>query len=177
MATKTNTVTTSVVVQFTTGEGEAVLVAEVDDREAVDGGLNGGKTSFLPGDSVYILRYRSKNVIMDSEQASLGSLSGGSSTTVDKEEDVTFAGETEASLRYPVSGGFSYEWIGNSPGAITLVGETKLKIPDAEPGVYPVGVAKVKYTSTAEVFQLSHGALAIPEYSIVVFFAGHVGAV
>lgn len=170
-----NTVTTSIVVQFTKADGtDGTLVVEVDDRETADGGLNGGKTSFLPGDTVKLLRYKSSNVTIDAEMSSLGSLIAGGSVSLVKEEDVTFAGETEASVRYPIVSMLSHEWIGTNPGSISVVGETTLRIPEPAAGSYAVGFARVKYTTSATILTLTHSKPAgVSEYGIVVFVAGH----
>lgn len=168
-----NTVTTSIVVQFSTTEGEGVLLVEVDDRETADGGLNGGKTSFLPGDTVFLLMYKTSNVVIDAAVTSLGSLSPGTTITIAKTEDIIFANEQEASTRYPVVSGFTYEWIGADNGAVSLVGETSLRIPAPATGTYTAGVCRINYNTTAQVYTLAHSAETYPEYSIVVLFVGH----
>ncbi len=169
-----STVTTSIVVQFTQADGASgVLVVEVDDREAAEGGLNGGKTSFMPGDTVKLLRYKSSNVTIDAEEVSLGSLGAGASVVVSKTEDVTFAGETEASVRYPITSGFSYSWIGRDNGVVSVVGETTLRVPEPATGEYVVGIARVTYNTTGTVLTLTHSDPGLSEYGIVVFVAGH----
>lgn len=168
-----NTITTSIVVQFTKGDSGGAFTVEVDDRSATDGGLNGGKTSFLPGDTVYLLAYKTTSVIVDAAVASLGSLVKTGTATIVKNEDITFAGETTANLRYPVSSGFSYEWIGNSLGVLSLADQTQVQVPAPPAGAYAVGVARCTYTAQADIYRLSHSALAYSDYSIVAFFAGH----
>ena len=49
MATKK--ITTSFTVTFSSSSSDGILIAEVDEREVADGGLN-TKTSFAPGDAV-----------------------------------------------------------------------------------------------------------------------------
>lgn len=169
-----NTVTTSIVVQFTQADGTSgTLVVEVDDRATTEGGLNGGKTSFMPGDTVRLLRYKSSNVTIDAQETSLGSLSDGTSIVLSKSEDVTFANETEASVRYPITSGFTYSWVGKDNGTISVVGETTLRIPAPATGSYAVGIAKVTYNTTATIVTLTHNDPGISEYGIVVFVAGH----
>jgi len=169
-----NTVTTSIVVQFTQADGTSgTLVMEVDDRATADGGLNGGKTSFMPGDTVWLLRYKSSNVVLDAQETSLGSLAEGAAVVVSKTEDVTFAGETEASVRYPITSGFTYTWVGKDNGTISVIGETTLRIPEPAAGSYAVGIAKVTYNTTATVVTLTHSDPGLPDYGIVVFVAGH----
>jgi|PlaIllAssembly_1097288.scaffolds.fasta_scaffold00090_8 hypothetical protein len=168
-----NVVTTSIVVQFSTGAAaQGLLLVEVDDRDPAAGGLNGGKTSFAPGDPVNLLLYKTANVTLNAAIVSLGSIAAGTSVTVAKEEDVIFAGEVETTTKYPVSGGFSYTWVGASLGTISLVGENTLRVPEPAAGSYAVGVAKVKYNATATVYKITHSDPGLPEYSIVAFFAG-----
>lgn len=169
-----SSVTTSIVVQFAQSSGSSsILTAEVDDRAVIDGGLNGGKTSFLPGDTVALLMYKTSDVILDAAMTSLGTLAAGSSVIVSKTEDITFAGETEATLRYPVTGSLSYQWIGADLGAISLIGENTLRIPAAAAGSYPVGLARITYQTTAQIYTLSHSDPGLSDYGIVVFYAGH----
>lgn len=168
-----NVVTTSIVVQFSTGSEDGVLTVEVDDRDAAQGGLNGGKTSFVPGDTVFLLLYKSSNVTLQAALASIGSLSAGQQVTISKTEDVTFAGETEASVRYPVlPGSLSYQWIGASLGAVSVISENKVRIPAPPANSYPVGIARVTYDTRATAYRLQHSDPGLSEYGIVAFFAG-----
>lgn len=167
-----NSVTTSIVVQFTKGSADGILIVEVDDRDVSEGGLNGGKTSFLPGDTVNLLLYKGALVSLDAVISSLGSLAAGASATVSKTEDVTFANETEATVRYPISGGFTYEWLGASNGAVSVIGENTLRIPAPATGQIAVGIARVTYNTTATVYRLQHSDPGYAEYGIVAFFSG-----
>lgn len=168
-----STVTTSIVVQFSKGAAGGALTVEVDDRDVASGGLNGGKTQFLPGDPVALLLYKTNSVVLDAVLSSLGSLSAGSQVTISKTEDVTFAGETEATVRYPILGGFTFQWIGSSQGTVSVVDETTLRIPTPPAGQFPVGIARVTYNARATVYNLQHTDPGLSEYSIVAFFAGH----
>lgn len=168
-------VTTSVVVQFATGDADGTLVAEVDGRDPDDGGLNGGKTSFVPGDDVIILTYKSDNVAISFTDSSLGQLVvSGSAFAVEVEEQVTFAGEEEASVRYPINGALkSVEWFGNNLGNVTPLGQNKVQIPAPSSG-HSVGVAKLTYDSIAVPYRLSQTSYDADDYSIVCFFLGTV---
>lgn len=168
-----NTVTTSIVVSFSSGESGGLFFVEVDDREAADGGLNGGKTSFLPGDTVFLLAYKSSGVIIDGVQSSIGSMSFVGNATMIKSEDIIFAGETEVSVRYPIVSGLTYEWVGNSLGSISQVGDNTLRVPAPPSGAYSVGVAKCSYTTQAGIYRLAHSDPGYSEYDVVAFFAGH----
>lgn len=170
------TVTASIVVQFDRGaDSSAVMIVEIDDREIADGGTNGGKTTFLPGDDVNLLLYKNTTVVVDGWVPSLGSLNPVSYVpiAIQKTEDIVFAGETEVNVRYPVLGNFSYQWVGANLGAITVVNENTVRVPEPAAGTYAVGVARVSYTTYALVYKLSHSDPGLVEYSIVAFFAGH----
>ena len=170
------TVTASIVVQFNKdAASDAVMLVEIDDREVAEGGTNGGKTSFMPGDDVNLLLYKNTSVVVDGWVASLGSLNAVSLVpiVIPKTEDIAFSGEVEASLRYPMHGAFSYQWIGVNLGTITVVGENKLTVPVQPAGSYSVGVARVSYNTNALLFRLSHSDPGLTDYSIVAFFAGH----
>lgn len=166
-------VTTSVVVRFATGDQDGTLLVEVDDRDKDDGGLNGGRSSFNPGDNVFLLLYKSSNVVLDHSSSSLGTLTKTGTTVVTQTEQVTFAGEEEATVRYPISGSIlTTTWFGNNLGNISVVGETAVRIPTPASG-YSVGIAEITYRSNADIYRLSHSALSAEEYSIVAFYAGH----
>jgi hypothetical protein len=167
-------VTTSIVVQFSRGEDGGVFSVEVDGREVADGGLNGGRSSFLPGDTVKLLLFKSANTTVDYVEASLGALTTQSATVFVKvQEDLTFANETEASLSKPTTGLSSVVWLGRNLGTLALSGDSKVVIPAPSVGDYAVGVARVVYYSQAHVYTLTHSSLAgVSEYPIVALFIG-----
>ena len=166
-------VTTSITVSFEPAEGDedAQLSAEVDSR---DDGLNGGDTSFEPGDSVYILVFKSSNVILDFAIPSAGSLSSAGSTNYEVLDYLLFANETEQSLPKPTSGSVTTKWVGSSLGGTTIVDGTlvKLSSPPDEPYV---GVLEVDYTATPLVYRLDSPAEINGKdtFEIAVFFGGH----
>ena len=72
-------VTASLVVTFgSDAEDDALLIAEVDNRDLSDGGLNNGRTQFLPGDTVAYLVYKHK-LSTTEHKVSAGSVSAGGS--------------------------------------------------------------------------------------------------
>ena len=60
MATKK--ITTSFTVTFSSSSSDGILIAEVDEREVAEGGLN-TKTSFAPGDAVAYLVFRGTGIV------------------------------------------------------------------------------------------------------------------
>ena len=164
---------TTIVVQFGTGTADAAaagahLSAEIDRRE---NGLNGGKTSFAPGDTVHFLVYKSSNVTLENPVASAGSVAFTGSTNVEQTQDLIFANSNEARLRVPPVGGVtSTQWLGNNLGGITINGT------QATAANKGVGVARVTYTATATTGTItSPGTLdGLNDFSIVVLIVGNV---
>ena len=135
-------VTANITVTFGTQDGAAGdghLSAEVDGRET---GLNGGETSFDPGDTAYFLVYRSDNVSIDSVESSAGSIIPATAGTVTKEQDLTFAGSDEASLSVPANSLGTVTWLGSPLGGLTLQADG-VTVKASASGV---GVARVSYT-------------------------------
>lgn len=145
-------ISTSFVVQFSpesTGGPSSILRAEID---AFDGGLNGGKTSFIPGDSPVFLVYKSSNVTIDSITVSLGSAASlGQVTTPEKiEEDISFIDSDTANTSYPVHSGFESKWIGNALGAANLVGDSLVRA-----NAKGDAILKVKYYSRPNAYRIT----------------------
>ncbi len=136
-------VTASLTINFDAGKGSNQFLVEVDDRE---NGPNGGRTSFQPGDTVYLLLYASDNISQIRQFVTSGSLAQGGSVIVDKEEIISFAQEREANARYPVMpGSATYEWYGPSPGSVTVSGG---KFITSTPDAFAIGKAKYKARAT-----------------------------
>lgn len=168
-------VTTSIVVSFddSTG-GDSIFSVEVDSRED---GLNGGKTNFLPGDDVYLLMFKSSNVVVDAALTSKGSVNQTKATTKDIDEYAVFAAERESSLSYPVPSSYTFDWIGDSNlGGVHIANESKIVLNTQEIDLpeYYVGVGQIKYSSPALVYKLSGTLIPnLDSYQIALFFAGH----
>lgn len=134
------------------GASEGHLSAEVDARPQ---GLNAGKTSFSPGETVYILVYKSDNVRITETICSAGSLSAQGTATVSVTDELMFEDTDTASLSVPARAGLaSSVWYGRSLGALTLQGD-KVTVNAASKGV---GVAKVSYEALAQVYALASPA-------------------
>ena len=142
-------VTASIVVNFTSeGEsGSGILQAAIDDRAS---GLNNGKTTFYPGNSVGFLLYRGDNVNIDKVLSSAGDITPMGEQNVVLTEYLQFAGVKSASLQHPALGLGGYKWLGNDGGAISLVDEMNITI--AEP---VLGVLKVVYQARAYGYKLA----------------------
>lgn len=140
-------VTASLTINFEAGKGSSQFSVEVDDRET---GPNGGRTNFNPGDSVALLLFASPNISSIRSFITSGSLSGGGgSISIEKEEIIAFAKESEASARYPVSSIIGYEWYGPGPSSIAYA-NGKFVVP---PDTFAIG--KVKYRALGTPYTVS----------------------
>lgn len=129
------------------------LSAEVDGRE---GGLNGGQTSFTPGQPVYILAYRTINVTITDVLSSAGTVAAQAPVSVSITEDLNFEDARTATLAKPVAGAAlsSVEWFGTNLGALTLQ-DDKMTVEAPASGV---AIARVTYNVTADVYKLESPA-------------------
>ncbi len=129
------------------------LSAEVDGRQ---GGLNGGQTSFAPGQPVYILAYRTPNVTIVSIEASAGTIAAQAPVTVTVTEELNFEDERTATLSKPVAGAAlsSVEWFGANLGSLT-VQDDKMTVEAPDSGV---AIARVTYSVAADVYKLDSPA-------------------
>jgi len=157
-------VTATLTVNFGSDSASASggLLLEVDDRA---NGLNGGNTSFRPGDSVAYLLYKSDGVTVTDHLVTAGGRSsvGGGSRQVS--EILQFADSKEASLRYPAAGAVTFSWIGRSGGDPRLVGQQSVAL-DA-PGV---GLLRAQYVANFDAFILSGVPYDIEQ--VLIFVAG-----
>lgn len=171
------TITQTLTVSFGADSGTDSLIAEIDSRSD---GLNKGKTSFRPGDDVYILVYRSNNVTIQEVVSSKGGIALDLSAgvqIVELTDTVIFANERESSVSKPVSGAFDVSWWGNDLGAMTLDNDQRTLSLSQDPStpsdpVY-AGVASVDYTSEADVYKLTNTLIPnLSEYEIVIVIVG-----
>jgi hypothetical protein len=158
-------ITSSIVVNFANniGDDETILNAEVDNRK---NGLNKGKSSFHPGDSVGFLLYPGANVHVDSVLATAGQVSALGAQRVLIEERITFTDSDVASVAQPVLALGGYKWLGNSGGAIALSGERTIKA--AQP---VLGVLLVLYQARAFGYRLAgvpHPLNGAYEYPVMI---------
>lgn len=153
----------------------AHLSAEIDTREA---GLNGGRTSFSPGDDVWFLVYMSDNVQVDGNPLpSAGSITAGTPFSVTNSQEVEFADTNTSSLSVPATSIVSTLWFGNDLGIPVLQSDkTTIKVPTKG-----VGSCVVEASSMAHPYKLSSptsvpGASgdSVYDFSIVVVVKGKV---
>jgi hypothetical protein len=169
-------VTASLTVGFqldTGADSQPAFKAEVDSRPE---GYNKGKTSFRPGEDVYILLYRDPSIVVTHALTTHGSLvKEGSETIPAIEEFLTFANTDNASVNYPIVGTPVTVWHGTNLGALTVgANGSNLSISDITglPDPY-VGVAQITYTTYADVYRLTSTLLpGVDEYSILSYFVG-----
>jgi hypothetical protein len=144
-------VTATVVVNFTdnASAGGGILTAEIDGRPA---GFNGGKSSFVAGDSPVILIYRTTNVVINSVIPSTGVMSPHGSGTSLETQDLQFATDVSATLDKPITGSLvSTKWLGRDLGTLSLTGEAGVRATGTPPGI-----ARVTYNATYQAYRLSN---------------------
>ena len=170
-------VTTSLVVSLgDDAEGTSIYTAEVDSR---DDGLNGGRTNFNPGDSIYILLFKTDNVTTIHSVASKGSLTYQGTTDFEVEGFAEYPNENESSLTYPVPTGavVTKSWLGNDLGHSTISNQSSILLstdPTALGDPY-VGILKYSYTAVADIYLLQDTLIPNEaEYSILCFFQGSI---
>ena len=159
-----------------TQEDAGYLSAEVDDRED---GLNGGRTSFAPGDVVAFLVYESNNVYHDMPVVTAGLVETIGQLIVDKEIELQFIDTDKQSLPIPAitkplfDAQASVTWIGLSLGALTVDINDLMTVTATGSGI---GVAKVKYQCKATAYRLASPATVsgYDDFSIIVYIKGHL---
>lgn len=145
-------VTATVTVAFTNPEGDGELTAEVDNRED---GPNEGKTSFAPGDDVYLLIRKSKNLTVEG-YSTLGSVQlVGPVEGMEERETVVFARTRTAELSKTPSGGVDFKWLGTPPGTPVVKGKTVNLTGAYDKKNPPIGIAIATYQSAGESWRLT----------------------
>jgi hypothetical protein len=152
-------ITAHVVVEFAESDQVSAFV-ELDDR---DNGLNAGKTQFLPGDTAYLLLFKPTGYSVSFSRPSSGTLvKHGDSIKSIGGEIVQFPNTDGSTVRYPISGSFTYEWLGDNLGVLSPASEFSVSLPPRtiDPGTqlpvpqYRVGIAEMGYDSECEVWKL-----------------------
>ncbi len=158
-------------VQFGNPDGsgsEGHLSAEVDTRPD---GLNNGRSSFNPGETAYILVFKSEGVSITDTLCSAGSLSPQGSAVVTVTEELMFEDADIATLGKPARSGLTQTaWYGRGLGALTLQAD-KVTVKAQAKGV---AVAKVSYEVLALVYALASPATLNGEtdFSILALIKG-----
>ncbi|HRH79054.1 MAG TPA: hypothetical protein PK129_17035 [Cellvibrionaceae bacterium] len=158
-------------VQFGLPEGteaDGHLSAEVDTRPD---GLNSGRSAFNPGETAYILVFKTQNVTITDVVCSAGSLTPQGTALVRVTDELVFEDADSATLTKPVQGALSAPvWYGRNLGNLTLQSDT-LTVKAATKGV---GVAKVQYDTLALVYALASPAVLNGEtdFSILALIKG-----
>ena len=169
--------TLNVSFQDETDGASGVLKLEIDDRED---GLNGGDTSFKPGDTPGFFLFKDDNVtLVVLPKASASNPVPQGLGTKDVDENVTFSNSDTASLGYPPQGGVTMEWLGqsfsltgtavSSNATLPDVNGSELRIPG---GKNVIGILHCTYTTQGSLFTLPNVPLDIPE--VVIFAVGTV---
>lgn len=171
----TQQITTTIVVQFKGGglDDAGRIQAELDSTR--EGNLNGGKTTFGPGDSVHILVYKSTGIVVSLPTTSVDTIQGTAVTkegegTLEVEETLRFVNQRDATARFPIQSLDSFKWVGNSLGLLTQIDDITLRA-----STEGLSIAKVVYTAAFEIYRLS--GVPVPlnaedEFDVIIFIEG-----
>ena len=165
MAQDVQIITASQIINFDRDEDadRGILRLEVDNR---NDGLNAGKTSFSPGDSVGLLLYKSPNVtILHGPIVTYGSLLEEGEHITDHDGFLAFAGETEQTMSHPICPDqLAISWVGNTLGETRVLNCSIIQLvdpPDWNPGntTEPlsgkIGILRYSGKSTAQGYRLT----------------------
>jgi hypothetical protein len=154
-----------------TSESQGLLKLEIDDREE---GLNGGDTSFAPGDDVYYFLFKDSNITVLEHEVTAGGKTGVGSGTKTIDENVTFSDSDTSSLNYPPDGTVTMKWLGKCfeiSGTTVKANTTLPEVSGSElkmaKGKKVAGVLNVQYSSTGDLFKLSNVPLDFSEVLIL----------
>ena len=152
-------VTASIIVQFGDEANANTHVSiEIDSRSEADGGLNKGKTSFKPGDTVYLLVHKSVNVTLTDHTSSAGVLTklpGQIYVKNEDNEEVSFSDSDEASASKPVYNDFEYTWMGSNHDLGSILPSTGYpNLKANSKTLYEVGIASISYDSLVTIYRL-----------------------
>lgn len=161
-----------------------VLKLEIDNRS---NGINGGDTSFEPGDDVGFFMFKDSNIdIIAGPTSTSGGITTAQPSSGSKQLDefISFSNSDSGSLGYPPSSGVDLEWMGrvyrifeDADGRTRAVPYTnpplpnrrysQLKMPDNV-----AGVLRAKYTATGSLHRLRSVPTDITE--VMIFAIGEI---
>lgn len=163
----TTKITTSLVVEFSSGGSNRMLKAEIDDRET---GYNAGNTSFVPGDAPAFLLFKSRDVTVDRMLVTSGSLVALAPGVKEVTEVLTFTDSKEVSPSYPIQGAFTSKWLGLSGGQVSYT-ENNITIPSLA-----VALLKVTYTTNFTAYRMANIPTVLDgetTFSVMAFIHGY----
>ncbi|MCF1457640.1 MAG: hypothetical protein LPH21_08780 [Shewanella sp.] len=92
-----------------------------------------------------------------------------------EDEFVTFAGSDRGSTQYPIKDGtFSYKWVGQAAGNVTVTGENEIKVTPLTEGDPVFGVLAVSYSADYKAYGIKSpvSVSGFTEFPIVAFIIG-----
>lgn len=155
----------------TGGANQGALKLEIDDRED---GLNGGDTSFSPGDNAYFFLFKDETVTLLTTRplVTAGGVTAASPATGIKavDENITFSNTDTGSLGYPPDGAVTMEWLGRSYELSGTTFRSNTALPEVNGselsmagGKKVFGLLKCTYNSTGSLWKLLNVPTDIPE--------------
>ncbi len=146
------------------------LQMQIDPRPE---GLNNGKFSFAPGDTVGVLAFASEGVTIGQPESSSGTVTTEADQTFQQTQDLSFSDTDSATLSYPANSIESILWIGNDLGAIALDTDRRTAL-ITTPGT---GVCRVTYSVTAKAYKVTteQSVSGLTEYPVQLHLEGETG--
>ena len=143
----TRAVRTSLTISFSSNLGGDILRIEVDSRVE---GLNAGRSQFFPGDTVYLLEYKTPNVEIQDRFCTDGGVMALGTGTTEITEFVSIAGSKTGNTTKPISSGFSILRSWGKPVSLTGYQDSTIILANET-----IAVLEVRYTARYSVLQLS----------------------
>lgn len=149
---------------------DASLIVEVDSRAD---GLNGGRTTIRPGDSVGYLIYKTDNVTITEQIVTAGGISsaGAGLITIGGADDplrLNFLDDDEQTVSKPIAGGLKTNWFGADGGNVAQASQLRLRTSSKV-----IGVLDVEYQTQFQGYRLSNVPSSVPQ--VIIFVRGVYG--
>lgn len=168
-------ITSHIVVEFGDPAAAAEAKLEIDDRPA---GLNSGRTSFYPGDSVGMLLFIPEGYEVTGTYVTAGTLDDKGASFKAVEEFAEFANEDTAGVGYPMPSTIVTSFIGTVPSNTTVTradaSNLRLSARPIDPVTnlptpqYRLAVVKANYDSPCLQYQLTSVPLGVTR--VMIFF-------
>lgn len=147
---------TTITFAVTGTSDDSDISVELDDE------LNGDKTTFKSGDTVYFNVYTNPTDLSVTVDTTLGSTAENGSKSVEQTETISFVKSKTASLSKLPAGAVSYSYIGRSGGTPTFSGK------DVTVPTEINALMKCTYSATAKAYKLSGVTIPTGETEIQV---------
>lgn len=155
----------SMTVTFVTESSDSATIVVELDGEKIEEVYGEDKTQFLYGEKAYFKIYKYPSDLSIAITQSDGTIASEGSGTSDESENITFTNSKTGSTSKPVKSVTGSEWLGNSLGAVSVVGE------DVTANTKGVGILALDYTASFTRHSLTVSGKSEDEYPVLVYIA------